>query len=174
MRSLIKKFETKAYLLALMVISFLGMLNSLYLTYLHFSSEANSFCNLGAEFNCEVVNSSSYSELFGVPIAFLGFTMFSLLGLMTIYASENFDKRKIIIQIISAMLFFGFIYSIYLVYIQKFVLKTYCTFCIVLDGLILLALILSLIVLGSIKIDHEDMDEDMNKNMKEDIAEDVL
>jgi len=173
MRSLIKKFETKKYLLALLAVSFLGMFNSLYLTYLHFSSEANSFCNFGERFNCEVVNSSSYSEMFGVPIAFLGFTMFLVLGLMTIYASENTSKRKITVQIISVMLFFGFIYSIYLVYIQKFVLKTYCTFCIVLDILILLALILSIIALGSIKIDHEAKNEKEYRdsvNISEDVS----
>jgi len=47
-----------------------------YLTYLHFSPEEGSFCNLGERLSCDVVNKSIYSEVFGVPLSVMGVVFF--------------------------------------------------------------------------------------------------
>lgn len=54
------------------VIASLGALAiATYLGIQHGSTEASA-CNISSTINCDVVNRSEYSELFGVPIAFLG------------------------------------------------------------------------------------------------------
>ncbi|MCB9796202.1 MAG: thioredoxin domain-containing protein [Alphaproteobacteria bacterium] len=56
------------------VSSTLGAGVSVYLTMSHYAAQsgAESVCNINETFNCDAVNTSAYSELFGVPIAVLG------------------------------------------------------------------------------------------------------
>jgi hypothetical protein len=49
-----------------------GLAVSLYLGVQHLPATGSSFCSVSSTFDCDVVNRSRYSELAGVPIAFLG------------------------------------------------------------------------------------------------------
>ena len=79
--------------------------------------------------------------------AFLGF-----LTLLLIFALNTDFKNKKLLWItpeknkkwIRGLLIFGLIYGIYLFGIQHYILKTYCLFCIILDIVILISLIIAL------------------------------
>lgn len=109
---------------AFVVVSFFGFLDATYLTVVHYAG-LNIGCIITT--GCDTVTTSPYSEIFGVPLALLGalfyFTVF-LSSLMYI------DKRT------PAILFFlpllglaGFLTSIYLIYLQIFVIKALCFYC---------------------------------------------
>ena len=78
----------------------------------------------------------------------------SFLGLLTLlllaalfYAKKKgmdfiFIKNRIIIYWIKGILIFSIIYSFYLFFVQAFILKTYCIFCITLEIIFLLLFIL--------------------------------
>ena len=128
----------KNYYKALSVINFLALLVSAYLTYLHFAPEASDVCNLSEKWNCEIVNKSIYSEIFGIPvsilglIAYLAFFIFSLRGLRR-------DQSKWL----PYFLFFvagGTAFALYLTGIEAFVLRTFCLFCVTQQVLILIEL----------------------------------
>ena len=56
----------------LALLSLAGAVVSLYLTYLHFTPEASTICQLGEAFDCDKVNKSVYSTFFGIPVAIMG------------------------------------------------------------------------------------------------------
>src|SRR3989344_463689 len=83
-RILISRSETKIpqmikikpsfrYTLALLALAGLGIMS--YLTYIHYAS-AKSFCDISAEVSCDVVTTSIYSEIFGIPVSVLGIFYF--------------------------------------------------------------------------------------------------
>ena len=112
--------------LALVII---GLFISGYLSYVKLT-EVPMICVANSDvFNCEVVQNSIYSRIAGIPIAWFGFATYIIL--FTILLVE---KRSAFLQEYSAILVFGitlfaFLYSVYLVYLQFFVLKALCPWC---------------------------------------------
>src|SRR3954453_11556039 len=57
--------------------------------YHHFGASKTSFCTFGQSFNCDIVNRSSYSTVFGVPVALIGILGYLLvLALATVYREK--------------------------------------------------------------------------------------
>ncbi|KKS38336.1 MAG: hypothetical protein A3G49_06060 [Candidatus Sungbacteria bacterium RIFCSPLOWO2_12_FULL_41_11] len=109
---------------ALAVFSLAGTALMGYLLSLKFFSKASSFCELGEGFSCDLVNQSIYSEIFGIPVSLLGLLYF--LGvLVAVLWRYNETTLK-------SILFFSIVFlgpSLYLSYIEFFVLKSICVFC---------------------------------------------
>ncbi|HEB13869.1 MAG TPA: vitamin K epoxide reductase family protein, partial [candidate division WWE3 bacterium] len=79
------KQKTKRSKTDILIVAFsiLGMVVMAYLAYLKFTEGASSFCDLSEGLSCSAVNQSIYSEIFGIPVAILGFSYFALvLGLV--------------------------------------------------------------------------------------------
>ena len=69
---------------AISILSIIGLLTSLYLVYNHYAPpQAGSFCDFGETISCSLVNTSVYSELFGVPVALFGAVWFIIFGLLS-------------------------------------------------------------------------------------------
>ncbi len=121
-----------------------GVLISLYLTWLYFNPSEGSFCNINDKFDCNAVNTSSYS-VFILPIAFIG-----VLGYLSlIFVGIALMKRVRITQkhlhwIGIGLASAGFIFSAYLFYAQAYLIGKWCIMCIV--SFILITLILLCIV----------------------------
>ncbi len=140
------------YLKVISYLSIIALLVSLYLVFLHYTPEPSTFCNVSKSVNCDIVNKSSYSELFNIPVSILGALTF--IGILLI--SEILQKNKtykllkhkitprhlylLLITILTWSIFF----AIYLLYIEFFVLYAICLFCVVLDILILEMFILTI------------------------------
>ena len=145
-------------------IAILAMALSLYLTYLHYSIEEGP-CNINENLNCDVVNKSQWSEMFGVSISLLGFFVFLVVFTINMFIIKHkkeflgFDlsKKKLatFLLLINA---WNFLYSIYLLgYVSYYKLQgVYCPFCLVVDLLILIMLILSIIMFKGVKNGQEN------------------
>jgi vitamin-K-epoxide reductase (warfarin-sensitive) len=122
----------------LAVVNLLALFAALFLTYVHFSPDASDFCVLSEKWNCDIVNKSIYSTLFGIPVslmgsvAYFGFLLFSIRGLRK-------DQKKLLPYFL-AMVLCATAFALYLTGIEAFVLKTYCLFCVVQQLLILMEL----------------------------------
>lgn len=107
------------------VVALAGLVDAAYLTSNHFAGTAVP-CNLVS--GCETVLTSAYSEIFGIPTALFGtaayFTAFSL-ALLSYFGRENFWK---IFGAVSALMF---LFSMWFVYLQAFVIKAFCQFCLI-------------------------------------------
>lgn len=111
-------------------LAILGVLISLYLTWLHFNPSEKAFCNINDKFDCNTVNTSAYSVLL-IPVAsigLLGYLGFILLGIAILKRWKITQKHLHIIGI--GMAAIGFAFSLYLAYVQKYILGKWCVMCI--------------------------------------------
>ena len=131
---------------ALVVLSILGIIVSLYLTWHHYALIANphllSFCDVSTTFNCSEVNSSKYASFLGTPVALLGLLYFLTLLIFSIKSLKTDSWYKHL----AVTYGFGIFFSLYLIY-AEFALKTICTLCTVLHIIIITGLILSITAL---------------------------
>lgn len=111
------------------VTALVGVLDSIYLTILKFSNN-KSLCIQGIG-DCWSVNTSIYSEIWGIPIALLGMVAYAVI-LLLLWA----EQRSHLIQqyadyILFGVTLIGVIYSAYLTYLEIAVIKAICPFCVV-------------------------------------------
>lgn len=127
-------------------LAFIGLLDSLYLTGVKFTGQ---YALCGPVGDCESVNSSIYSEVYGIPIALLG--ALAYLGiLISLFAEgKNVLGRDTLRLMVFGISLVGVIFSIYLTYIEIAVLKAICPYC-VLSAIILVILL----VLSTLRVAH--------------------
>ncbi len=126
-------------MLAIALVALAGIVISSISLYHHFARTKTSFCNFGESFNCDIVNRSVYSTVFGVPVAFIGILGYLLiLALATVYR----DKAETPIMLLIASVG-GLGFALYLTYIEKFVLVAWCILCLSSLALIFSAALLS-------------------------------
>jgi uncharacterized membrane protein len=95
-----------------------------YLTWAHFS-DSSVLCVAGG--GCETVQESEYAEIAGIPVALLG-----LLSYLTVLALVAWDSVGA--RLTAAVLaFIGFLFSMYLLTLQLFVIDAICMWCLVND-----------------------------------------
>lgn len=105
-----------------------------YLTYTHvrllFDNTYVSDCNFSTTLNCDVVNTSDYSELFGIPIALFAIPTYLVIAFLV---GKSFRKRGEDEQVPLGLAFASssltVLTSFFLAGVSVFVLKTGCPFC---------------------------------------------
>jgi uncharacterized membrane protein len=106
----------------------IGMILSAYLTYSAWQEQTVAFCTAGS--GCDVVLSSRWSTLFGLPVSLWGF--FAYAGIALAAWNHRADVRWKMAWVISL---FGVLYSLYLTSISIFVLDATCPYCLTSLGL---------------------------------------
>lgn len=106
-----------------------------YLSYLKFAN-ADAACVAGAVFDCGTVLNSIYSEILGVPIAMLGLATNLVIGALILLQPRVALLREYGTLLIFGVVLFAFVYSVYLVYLQAFVIGAYCPWCLTHEALI--------------------------------------
>jgi uncharacterized membrane protein len=115
----------------------IGMGLAGYLTYAAWTLEQVAFCTEGSA--CDVVLSSQWATLFGMPTAFWGFLTYALL------AAVAWNKRtEAQWKTAGLIAFFGVLYSLYLTGVSFFVLDAACPYC--LTSLALMLAILAVVL----------------------------
>jgi uncharacterized membrane protein/glutaredoxin len=122
----------------LFVPSLLGMGLAAYLTYSAWQQKLVAGCAAGSA--CDVVLSSRWSTLFGMPTSFWGFLTYALLAAIAWNRNEADQWRWA--WVVSL---FGLLYSLYLTSISYFELQAFCPYC--LTSLSLMALIFGAVTL---------------------------
>ena len=119
----------------LLFLALLGIVFSLYLTYLHYASALGLKeaipCSVSETFNCDIVNTSVYSEIFGIPISFLGalsylFIIIIAVSFRTAKDEHSMARNKALLILTSFMILF----TVYLFSVSKFILGVFCLFCV--------------------------------------------
>ncbi len=131
---------TRRILLSIALLASGGVLVSSVSLYHHYGNSATSYCDIGENFNCDVVNRSTYSTLAGIPVALIGIIGYlATLILATVYRGKA--EVPVVLAVASLV---GLGFALYLTYIEGFVLAAWCVLC-----LSSLALIFSIAVLSS-------------------------
>lgn len=108
----------------ILALSALGIMLSLYLTYMHFTESQAAFCAAGSD--CDTVRQSGFSTIMGIPVAAVGVAGYSVI--LIVFLSGMKKRTKWLLLYILALA--GFVFSAYLTYIELFVIKAICMYCI--------------------------------------------
>jgi uncharacterized membrane protein len=130
--------------LASLVLAGLGLLDSIYLAWLKFSGQ---YALCGPIGNCESVNSSQYSEIYGIPIAVLGAGAYLTIIVLLLLERRGSFWSEYSLMIVFGISLIGVLYSIYLTYVEITILREICPYCVI-SAVILVALL----ILSSIRL----------------------
>lgn len=102
---------------------------------------ASAFCV--SPTSCDLVQGSEYSSTFGVKNSHYGVVIFAFLfAVMAWHLFEPHHRKHMIAKIGVGI---GSLVSIYFIFLQVFVIKAFCTYCMIVDISLLLALALVLL-----------------------------
>jgi uncharacterized membrane protein len=136
-------------LVGISILAFMAMCVTAYLVYLHYEPSAAEFCNLGQQFNCDIVNKSQWSYIalgsLEIPVSIFGFLYYMgiFIGSIGVARKVNFASiHKLlepmnVIRLMRWFTYIGVLFTLYLTYIEAFVLHTFCLFCVIQQVLIL-------------------------------------
>lgn len=122
-----KKPLRKTSTIIVQIAALIGLLDSMYLAYVKIA-RAPIYCTPGLG-DCEVVNASRWSELFGIPLGVYGMVGFGLILLITTVGRKINWVASYTDLILFGISTAGFLFSLYLTGIEIFVLKTVCQWC---------------------------------------------
>lgn len=106
-------------------LALIGLADSVYLTYSHYSQNEFICSTLNT---CNIVTESDYSKIFGIYVSNYGVIFYGLVFILSLVYS--FVPKKIkIIMLVFYLSPIGFLASLWFVYIQLFVLKAVCNWC---------------------------------------------
>ncbi len=123
-------------------LAILGLLVSIYMTIYKVTANDNMCLGSG---DCSTVNASRYSEVYGIPVALVG-----VLGYAAILGIHWLERRNNFFRANGSMIFFGisligFLFSLWLVYVEVAILKALCPFCVTSQITMTIIFILSII-----------------------------
>jgi len=118
----------------ILILAFAGLADSAYIAQ-HEASGTPLLCNIQNFSNCNVVAASSYSHLFGVPLAYYGIMFYSIMFILAALEIVIFDQ--LLRRMLQAASIVGLVSSLYFVFVQMFFIGAFCIYC-SLSGLITL------------------------------------
>jgi len=112
---------------ASVALSVIGLAVSIYMTV--FKLSGNDGMCLGSG-DCSTVNASIFSEVNGIPVA-----VFGIIGYTAILAVHFFENRNPFFKNNATLMIFGmaltgFLFTLWLVYVELVLLKAICPFCV--------------------------------------------
>jgi len=112
-------------LLAIAALAVAGAVVSSISLYHHYASSKTTYCDIGENFNCDIVNRSVYSTVLGVPVAAIGIAGYLSLFVLSIFYADRTETPMLLLSASLA----GLAFALYLTYIEGFVLAAWCILC---------------------------------------------
>ncbi|MDO8750759.1 MAG: vitamin K epoxide reductase family protein [Dehalococcoidia bacterium] len=123
---------------AIVACALAGMVATGYLTVAHFT-HSGLVCLVGS--GCDAVQSSAYATIAGVPVALVGLLGYGVI-LLAVVGRPRLRNQGLWLY---AGALAGFVFSTYLTFVELFVIRAVCSYCIFSYGLITLILVLFLV-----------------------------
>lgn len=118
----------------LLILSLTGFFVSSYLTILHYKNIIPPCTTVKG---CETVLTSQFSTILGIPIALIGSLFFLTLIILTLLNQKKFFRYFKILVLL------GVLVAVNLFFIQAFVLRAFCQYCLLVEAIILAIFIVS-------------------------------
>ncbi len=144
----------KKFLLAVPVFLAVGLAAAVYLVLVKLKGQYEigyqSACNLGAKVNCDAVQASDASTVLGIPITIWAIPTYFVMLVLAWFgmqneateADEEAPDRAVRATDVLVLLAAGsMVYSVYLAYVQHFVIGAFCLYCATMYGAQLAVLI---------------------------------
>lgn len=132
---------TKRMLLALMAMT--GVAIATYLTLYKTGAIGELTCSVGS---CETVNTSKWSVFMGLPVAAWGLGYYVLLlGLTLVGVQERWSGSLPFSRVLFGLTGWGVLFSIWLTYLELFVIHAICIWCVTSAILVTLMFVVSIL-----------------------------
>ena len=118
----------------ILVLALAGVIVSSLALHVHYSTGTEP-CDINAKWDCGIVNHSSYSMFFHVPVAALGVAGYALLALLA------WVRRRGLL-LLASLVALGF--ALYLSHVEKDILEVWCLYCVISQGIIAILTLCSL------------------------------
>ena len=115
-------------LAAILALAFFGIADSWYLADAAFGETALT-CGIEALDGCNTVAESEYSRLFGLPLALYGVAFYSILFILSAVLLALRDR--FLEKVLYGGSLAAFLASLYFLYLQVFVIRALCVYCLV-------------------------------------------
>lgn len=112
-------------IIAFLVLSFIGFLDASFLTIEHYNG---AFLKCRFLQGCETVLNSEYSKLMGIPVSLFGVFYYLSVFVGSLFYLDSQNER--FLKHLCVYTLAGFFASLYLVYLQAFVIGAFCEYCI--------------------------------------------
>lgn len=126
------------------ILSVLGLFLSIYLSYTHFTNSETTFCLSGS--GCDLINNSAFSKVFGIPIPIFGLIGYLIIAFIS-YRELN-QKKLNYLYFLSLI---GIAFSIYLTYLELFIIKAICSYCVI-SALIIVGIFISVLLTKKVDV----------------------
>ncbi|OGJ02334.1 hypothetical protein A3I95_01420 [Candidatus Nomurabacteria bacterium RIFCSPLOWO2_02_FULL_44_12] len=110
----------------LYVFGAIGILDTMYLMY-HKWKGTDVACIFFPKEWCHKVQYAPQSKTFGIPNAVAGFCMYAAILVLTWF----YTAGAVALWPILALVTVGFLFSLYFMYVQGFILRAFCTWCVI-------------------------------------------
>lgn len=120
----------------------IGFLDSFYLAVKHY---LNSPLNCSILAGCDKVTASSYAVFYGFPVPLLGAVFYLAFFILLFAYIFNFKREKIVKFMVLVGLL-GVIFSAWLLFLQIFIIKALCVYCLVSDAAAAAIFVFSMII----------------------------
>lgn len=110
----------------ILLLAFAGLADSIYLTQ-HKLSGTPLLCNIQNLSGCNIVASSQYSQIFGIPLAEFGVFFYGILFILAALELVLFDQ--FLRRVLQGVALIGVISSLYFTSMQVFVIGAFCIYC---------------------------------------------
>jgi uncharacterized membrane protein len=128
------------------VLSIAGLADALYLTWIKFTNNY-SLCIQGVG-NCESVNTSSYAQVMGIPVAVLGAGTYLLIIIILLSETRIDHLKSNATLYLFGITLVGVLFSAYLTFIEIAVLKNICPYCVLSAILMTILFVLAIVRLS--------------------------
>lgn len=109
------------------VLTVIGLGISIYLSYQHATGSKSLVCSDTGRINCLKVTTSSYSRIFGIPVAYLGLVYF--VAAVVVMLPPWWRRGGAFTVLRLGFTIVGLLFVFYLVYAELFRLHTICEWC---------------------------------------------
>ena len=121
------------------LVALIGLADSIYLTIKHYTGEAVP-CSVVE--GCEQVLTSSYAEVAGFPLAAFGAIAYFIAFALAILAAFG---NRLMWRLFGIQVVFMIVFTIWLFYLQAFVIGAFCQFCLLSAATTLVLFLIALI-----------------------------
>ncbi len=143
--------KTRWARLAIVVLALAGVGLSTASLVAHYKKSPTEYCDLGDNFNCDLVNRSTYSEIARVPVAAIGVAGYAFL----LALSRLARNRRVAAWVMLGASLAGLAFALRLTYLEAFVIEAWCILCLGSLAAIFLITVLSGVVVGGRTTERE-------------------
>lgn len=108
-------------------LAIVGLAVSIYMTIYKLSGNDGMCLGSG---DCSTVNASVFSEVNGIPVAVFGIVGYAAILIAHFYEDKMEFLRRNGVMLIFGMSLTGFLFTLWLVYVELAILKAICPFCV--------------------------------------------